>query len=190
MIKLLSDIEYIAAFRVDDQAVISAYYGRQRESFIKDIGKRFHITNKEMLTDIFQESFVRFWRNLKEEKLTEATLTGALAGYLYKIGEYVAQETFRREGKSIAVDVENERIPHIDPVGMEIVRGVDDEQKVMIRRTVTNMGEPCATLLLEFYWDRRSWESIAFDHNYADANSAKTQKYKCIQKLKALLLKP
>lgn len=190
MIKLLSDIEYIAAFRANDQAVITAYYRQQRESFINDIGKRFHITNQEMLTDIFQEAIVRFWQNIQNDKLTEATLTGSLSGYLYKIGEYVAQETFRREGKSIAVDVENERIPHIDPVGMEIVRGVDDEQKVKIRRTVTNMGEPCATLLLEFYWDRRSWESIAIDHNYKDANSAKTQKYKCIQKLKALLLKP
>lgn len=190
MFKILSDIEYVAAFRADDQAVISAYYCRQRESFMNAIGKHFHITNKDMLTDIFQEAFVRFWRNIKEEKLTEVNLAGSLAGYLYKIGEYVAQETFRREGKSFAVDLENERIPHIDPVGMEIVRGVDDEQKVKILRTVTNMGEPCSTLLLEFYWDRRSWESIAFDHNYKDANSAKTQKYKCIQKLKALLLKP
>lgn len=190
MNKLLSDIEYIAAFLANDQAVITAYYKRQREPFIRDISKNFRITNKERLTDIFQESFVRFWRNIRRKKLTEANLTGSLAGYLYKVGENVVKETFRREGKCIAVDIENERIPHIDPVGMEIVRGVEDEQKVMIRRTVTNMGEPCATLLLEFYWDKHSWETIAIDHNYADANSAKTQKYKCIQKLKALLLKP
>jgi len=190
MIKLLSDIEYIAAFRANDQAVITAYYERQREPFIRDISKNFHITNKEMLTDIFQESIVRSWRNIRRGKLTEANLTGSLAGYLYKVGENVVHETFRRESKSIAVDVENERIPHIDPIGMERLHGVEDEQYVNIRRIVTKMGKPCAPLLLEFYWDRRSWESIAFDNNYADANSAKSQKYKCVQKLKALLLKP
>ena len=54
-----------------------------------------------------------------------------------------------------------------------------------VRKAVYKMGEPCSPLLLSFYWDKLSWENIAVLLHYKDANSAKTQKYKCIQKLKA-----
>jgi hypothetical protein len=49
------------------------------------------------------------------------------------------------------------------------------------------MGKPCAPLLLKFYWDAQSWEDIATELGYANANSAKTQKNKCMNKIKSLL---
>ncbi len=66
--------------------------------------------------------------------------------------------------------------------------GRESEQEVAVRKAVYAMGEPCAPLLLLFYWDKLTWEDIALQLHYKDANSAKSQKYKCIQKLKAKFL--
>lgn len=60
-----------------------------------------------------------------------------------------------------------------------------EERARKVRETVNRMGLPCAPLLLKFYWDKLSWEEIAQELNYSNANSAKTQKNKCMNKLKA-----
>jgi hypothetical protein len=60
------------------------------------------------------------------------------------------------------------------------------ERNRAIQDTVNNMGKPCAPLLLKFYWDQLSWDIIAQQLGYANANSAKTQKNKCMNKLKNL----
>ncbi len=59
-----------------------------------------------------------------------------------------------------------------------------NERDERVRKMVNQMGQPCAPLLLKFYWDNLSWEKIAQELNYANANSAKTQKNKCMNKLK------
>lgn len=77
----------------------------------------------------------------------------------------------------------------IDTVGLSSMFGIEDERYLAIRQAVHNMGEPCAPLLLHFYWDQLSMDDIANKLSYKDSNSAKTQKYKCIQKLKSIFLR-
>jgi DNA-directed RNA polymerase specialized sigma24 family protein len=49
------------------------------------------------------------------------------------------------------------------------------------------MDEPCCSLLDKFYWEELSGEEIARQMNYKNADTVKTQKYKCMQKLKVAL---
>ena len=72
---------------------------------------------------------------------------------------------------------------------------VSDEEEVMekekrcamIKETVKNIQEPCATLLDKFYWEDKSGEEIANDMGYKNTDTVKNQKYKCMQKLKTYL---
>ena len=185
----MTDIEYIGAFRVDDQRAITRFYKDYRNDFLHDIGCFYRILNSELLSEIFQESVIRLWNNIKSGKLSESTLTSTLAGYLFSIGRNVALELFRREGIRFEKPVEESEaeVSRSNTI-MEGALWSETEQEVAVRKAVYAMGEPCAPLLLLFYWDKLPWESIAFKLSYKDANSAKTQKYKCIQKLKAQFL--
>jgi DNA-directed RNA polymerase specialized sigma24 family protein len=60
------------------------------------------------------------------------------------------------------------------------------ERNKAIRETVNKMDKPCAPLLIAFYWEGYSMDEIANNLGYSNANSAKTQKNKCMNKLKAL----
>ena len=185
----MTDIEYIKAFRDDNQRAIARFYNEYRDGFLHNIGSRYRIRNEDLLAEIYQESVIRLWNNIIRGKLTESNLTSPLAGYLYCIGRYVVLEIFRREGirvKESLEDVEDQDSPF--DIKLAIPLWAESELEKAIRQAVYAMGEPCAPLLLLFYWDKLSWESIAFQLSYKDANSAKAQKYKCIQKLKAQFL--
>ena len=186
----MTDIDYIAAFRNDDQRAITHFYNKHRDGFLHDIGGRYRILDADLLSEIFQEAVVRLWRNIRSGKLTENDLTTTLAGYLYSVGRLVAMEIFRRVGICLKVNVDEEDIPQLGSNGKDdIWFGRETAQEVAVRKAVYAMGEPCAPLLLMFYWDKLSWVEIASELHYKDANSAKTQKYKCIQKLKAIFRK-
>ena len=62
-----------------------------------------------------------------------------------------------------------------------------DYRAAIIKEVVNNMGKPCAPLLKLFYWGKKSWTDIANILPYSGADSAKTQKNKCMGKLKALV---
>ncbi len=48
------------------------------------------------------------------------------------------------------------------------------------------IGEPCRSLLKAFYHHDKSMQQIAADFGYTNPDNAKTQKYKCLTRLKKL----
>ena len=48
------------------------------------------------------------------------------------------------------------------------------------------LGEPCKAIIEDFYINNRSMKEICEDFGYTNADNAKTQKYKCLQRLKKL----
>jgi len=48
------------------------------------------------------------------------------------------------------------------------------------------LGEPCKTIIEDFYIHNRSMQEICESFGYTNADNAKTQKYKCLQRLKKL----
>ncbi|MBS1525141.1 MAG: sigma-70 family RNA polymerase sigma factor [Bacteroidetes bacterium] len=48
------------------------------------------------------------------------------------------------------------------------------------------LGEPCRTIIEDFYIKNRSMQEICESFGYTNADNAKTQKYKCLQRLKKL----
>ena len=190
----MTDTEYIQAFRARNNKAISLFYREYRESFMAFLANKFHSLNQQLLAEVFQESVSRVWENIERGKLTETSLTSSLSTYLNSIGIRVWLETNRRYGEDIPND---EEIFAKAQEAYEMERADADEKmqfrqdrQDVIREVVDKMGKPCAPLLKAFYWDEDSWETIAWDLHYSSADSAKTQKYKCMQKLKTLLKKP
>jgi len=79
---------------------------------------------------------------------------------------------------------------HIDSVSeMSTEEKTIDENKQnrefeIATEELQKLGDPCKTLLTEFYYKQTKMEAIAKLLNYTNANRAKAQKYKCMQRLK------
>lgn len=181
----MTDQEYIQAFRRNEQSVITAFYTQNKERFITHIGRKFHILDRDTLFDVYQDSIWRLWRIIQQGKLIEEKLTSSLVAYLQEgIGEKVMLETLRKQKESLASEEQlrllEDELDDIDDV-------IAQEERIeTIRQTISTMGKPCSPLLKLFYWEKLSWEVIATQLGYSNADTAKTQKYKCIQKLKTL----
>lgn len=174
--------DFFIAFKNNNQRGICAFYEKFENKFKDSISRKFGIYDVSLLAEVYQDAVIRMWENIQRDKITEETLS-SIEGYLCGIGKNVMLEKFR-DNKNIIDDDQIVSLPDSDDSFLD--DELDERQKE-IREVVYKMGKPCAPLLLKFYWDAQSWESIALDLGYANANSAKTQKNKCMNKIKSIL---
>ncbi len=56
----------------------------------------------------------------------------------------------------------------------------------MMENAINNLGEPCKSLLEAYYFQKKNMQDIAASFGYTNAANAKTQKYKCLMRLKKI----
>ena len=61
-----------------------------------------------------------------------------------------------------------------------------DQEFGMMEKAILGLGEPCKSLLEAFYIEKKNMQEIAADFGYTNAENAKTQKYKCLMRLKKI----
>ena len=80
-----------------------------------------------------------------------------------------------------------ENLEEIIPVEEEVG---DQEKKNtdfnLMEMAMSKIGEPCKSLLEAYYINKKNMQEIAADFGYTNADNAKTQKYKCLIRLKKL----
>ena len=57
---------------------------------------------------------------------------------------------------------------------------------ILMETAMNKIGEPCKSLLDAYYLQKKNMQEIAADFGYTNADNAKTQKYKCLVRLKKL----
>ena len=149
------------------------------------------------LEDLVQDALLTAYENVHQGKLTE--LTSSLKTYVIKIFENKANAALR-ENKKLPIlslpqsqDSDDEAL---DPIDIGIAEktlkqweeeNAEEEQEQLqtaVREVVGNLKEPCKTILWSFYWEVESMKHIAELMNYNTADVAKTQKSKCMTKVK------
>jgi RNA polymerase sigma factor (sigma-70 family) len=56
----------------------------------------------------------------------------------------------------------------------------------IMENALQKIGEPCKSLLEAYYLQKKHMQQIAEEFSYTNADNAKTQKYKCLVRLKKL----
>ena len=57
---------------------------------------------------------------------------------------------------------------------------------ILMEAAMNKIGEPCKSLLDAYYIQKKNMQEIASEFGYTNADNAKTQKYKCLVRLKKL----
>lgn len=153
----------------DDEAV-KVLYEKYRGEFIQWAIKR-HQSNEEEAKDVFQNIIVIFFSKVNSGKL--AVLESSIKTYLFGIGKNLLKQ--RIEDLSLdeiliseLVDAEKE----------------DNEKLNILMSEMEKMSDLCTSILKHYYFNGYSMEDIAIEFDYKSIDSAKTQRYKCLQKLK------
>lgn len=131
--------------------------------------------------DIFQEAMVVLFEKSKD---TSFKLNCQMNTYLYSICRRLWLKRLQQlnrfgaqvEGFEDTVAVEEEIETH-EKINNDFV---------LMEFAMTKIGEPCKSLLDAYYVQKKQMQEIATEFGYTNADNAKTQKYKCLVRLKKL----
>ncbi|WP_420150658.1 RNA polymerase sigma factor [Spirosoma sp.] len=136
--------------------------------------------------DIYQETLIVLYEKVRSGSLE---LHCQLKTYLYSIGRRLWLKQLTQRSRFMVRDVET---PASDE---SVLEQIDDDltdheerdrQFTLMADSLDRLGEPCRTLLDDFYIQHLSMQEITEKFGYTNADNAKTQKYKCLMRLKRL----
>ena len=174
--------------------------------FLKDVRKkaiayaRFHFSSwatDDDCEDLVQDALLATFRNIKSGRLTE--LTCDMATYVISILKNRAYNEYEKRGKVVSGVFFQGDDEYPSPIEQAIIQeainewnqedgNVTEEMESTVREIVTNMKEPCKTILWSFYWNEMSLVAIANNlTDYKSSDSVKTQKSRCLTKVKVTM---
>lgn len=131
--------------------------------------------------DIFQEAMIVLY-----EKSGSATfsLSCQIKTYLYSVCRRLWLKRLQQLGKfSTQVESLEDTIPVEEEIENHEKR---NEDFMLMEHAMAKIGEPCKSLLDAYYLQKKNMQEIAGEFGYTNADNAKTQKYKCLVRLKKL----
>ena len=131
--------------------------------------------------DIFQEAMITLYDKAKSDSFV---LTSQIKTYLYSVCRRLWLKRLQQMGKYIAQsEALEETVAVEDDIELHEKKNADF---AIMDRALNSLGEPCKSLLESFYLQKKGMTEIASDFGYTNADNAKTQKYKCLMRLKKL----
>lgn len=131
--------------------------------------------------DVFQEAMIVLYEKARSGHFE---LNCLIKTYVYSVARRIwlkkLQQASRYNG-----DIGNTEA--IVPVEEDLEGHARREAEFdMMNKAILGLGEPCKGLLEAFYLRKKSMQEIAVDFGYTNAENAKTQKYKCLMRLKKI----
>ncbi|HET7118515.1 MAG TPA: sigma-70 family RNA polymerase sigma factor [Hanamia sp.] len=131
--------------------------------------------------DIFQEAMIVLFENVKSGSFI---LSCQLQTYLYSVCRRLWLKKLQKQNRfNHSIEPVHEVVAVENEIELYEKR---DGDFTMMENALQKIGEPCKSLLEAFYIEKRSMSEIADSFGYTNAENAKTQKYKCLVRLKKL----
>lgn len=144
------------------------HYGMMTKMIIRNSG------SEDEAKDIYQDAIVVFWQKVASNNLV---LTSKISTYLYSI----CQNLWRKE-------LERKKRLSNEEVDGNVIIDVDKKERIeIVNRCINDLGDTCKKVLSYYYFDRLSMSDIAEKLGFANADTAKTKKYKCKKELDKMI---
>ena len=173
-----------------DQQLLSGLAGNDKKSIETIYRENYSMIQSFVLNnngsaddarDIFQEAMVVLY---EKSKLPAFILSCQLKTYIYSICRRLWLKRLQQLNKfSTQSDSLEETVP--------VEEDIEEHEKVnndfiLMEHAMSKIGEPCKSLLDAYYLQKKNMLEIAGEFGYTNADNAKTQKYKCLVRLKKL----
>lgn len=138
------------------------------------------------VADVFQEGMVILYEKAQQE---DFRLTCKVGTYLFAVCKHLWFKRLQKAQKQPgflpdnAGSDEGKDWAYEDDIKVHKEREAHYEQ---LNNALDQLGEPCSSLLKAFYHQDKSMQEIAADFGYTNPDNAKTQKYKCLNRLRKI----
>jgi len=178
--KTREDKELLEGLRKGDNSVISEIYKTCYPSVSHLItGNK---GTEDEAKDIFQEAVMVLYDKVTHENFE---LSSKLSTFLYAVCRRLwLKQLNKRENSMGTSDSDGLEIADVESDIQSHIEKENDFYKM--DSAMSQLGEPCQTILKDFYIRNKSMNEICEKFGYTNTDNAKTQKYKCLQRLKKL----
>ncbi|MFN0187446.1 MAG: RNA polymerase sigma factor [Bacteroidia bacterium] len=174
-VQVATEEEQIRLLQNGDDGILQVIYRQYYQTIVNLV-----MNNNGSLQeakDIYQETLIIFYEKVKDENFE---LNCKLKTYLYSISRNLWLKQLQHKKRftnSISDSEEYLEIP------WEEASKKEDQYQAM-HTALESLGEPCRSILKDFYMHSQSMEEITEKFGYTNADNAKNQKYKCLKRLK------
>lgn len=131
--------------------------------------------------DVYQEAIIVLYDKVKNG---DFVLTSKLKTFLYSVSRRIWLKRLAQKSRKVGKITDYEAFLEVE----DVVEDFEEKEKHFdqMHASLENLGEPCKTIIRDFYMIGLSMNDICEKFGYTNADNAKTQKYKCLQRLKKL----
>lgn len=131
---------------------------------------------KEIAQEIFNDSLLLLVEKVEDPKFK---LTSKLTTYLYGIARLLWMNELRKQNKKQDLEWSDTLIV----TNEDLAYDEEKERKLLAIENILNtISAKCKQIFDLFYYQKVSMKTIAEKMSFSSVNSAKTQKYKCLEK--------
>ena len=124
--------------------------------------------------DIYQEAILIFWQKAQKK---DFELTSKISTFIYSICQNLWRKELERKGRLSREMKDGKVVNDFDK----------QEREKIINECISSLGDTCRKVLMYYYFDNLSMNDIAIKLGFANADTAKTKKYKCKKELDELI---
>ena len=138
---------------------------------------------EEDAKDVYHEAFLAVWRNIQLERVSFDTVDN-FQGYLFRVAQYNWIDQLRSRKKMKVDSIDISEMNEIQELKLD---NEDEEYLKKVKDGYSTMGEPCREVLHRFYYLKQRLREIAERFGWTEA-TAKNNKYRCLEKLRRIIL--
>lgn len=137
--------------------------------------------NEDDAKDIYQEAIIVLHGKIKSG---DFELSSKLKTFIYSVCRrlWLKRLSFKSKFEGDIKDYED-YLPVEEDIELHVEK---DKQFEQMHEALGSLGEPCKTIIEDFYIKNLTMQDICEKFGYTNADNAKTQKYKCLQRLKKI----
>ena len=176
----MTDSEIINLIKKGDSEGLSIAYQSFRKEFIHWM-MRFRRCGEEDAREYYQATILIVYENVHAGKLNN--LQSSLKTYIFGIGKNLAMKQYRESNRENSVRAEFYVQNYLQEEPESFQTDINLE---IISRSFSKLGEPCHELLEQYYFKKKNMIQIASEMGYKNPETAKNQKYKCMERLRKM----
>ena len=188
----MSNIKNILTKEIDDLTLLKGIANGDNRAILQlyklhyPYVERMIINNngsEEQAKDVFQEAVMVLYDKVTGQGFV---LESKLKTFLYAVCRRLwLKQLGKKSSKHLSIEQDGyeERIDLSDDLQ---AHNEQEQQFEKMEHALHLLGEPCQSILTDFYLNNKSMQDICDKFEYTNTDNAKTQKYKCLQRLKKL----
>ncbi len=165
-----------------DRSVLAELFNTYHHEFIHFVEKN-HSFRRDFIEDAFVDAIIIFHDNIQFGRVGP-TINSSVKTYLFSIAKFLLLKDYRERREYLFENLDLFFPGRLNDLNID---SNFEENLEKLKECFEKLSTPCKEILIKFYYESSTYDQIVSDLKYSNLDSARTQKYNCIQNLKRLM---